>query len=57
MLILWSCGFSVNCLCGNRAPEDDLKVGDNDCDTLCVGDTSKTCGGEDKIQIYNIKSK
>lgn len=47
----------MNCLCGNRAPEDDLKLSDSDCDILCDGDSSKTCGGEDRIQIYDIKSK
>lgn len=47
----------MNCFCGNRAPEDDLKVGNELCDTLCVGESSKTCGGDDLIQIYSIKSK
>lgn len=49
--------FSVNCLCGNRAPQDDQKVSESDCDAICVGDSSKTCGGEDRIQIYDLNSK
>lgn len=49
--------FSVNCLCGNRAPQDDQKVSDSDCDVICVGDSSKTCGGEDRIQIYDLNSE
>lgn len=51
------CYFSINCLCGNRIPENNQKVADSDCDVTCVGNPSQTCGGEDRIQIYNIISK
>ncbi|KAL4131837.1 hypothetical protein QTP88_009086 [Uroleucon formosanum] len=46
--------LGINCYCGNRAPENDQKVFKSDCDTPCVGDSSKTCGGEDRIQIYDL---
>jgi len=49
--------FSINCLCSNHAPENSQKVDDANCDTTCVGDSSKTCGGEDRIQIYDLLSK
>lgn len=49
--------FSINCFCSNHAPENNQKVDDNNCDTTCVGDSSKTCGGEDRIQIYDLISK
>lgn len=47
---------SINCYCGNRAPENDQKVFESDCDTPCAGDSAKTCGGEDRIQIYDLMS-
>jgi len=49
--------FSINCLCSNNAPDNDQKVDDANCDITCVGDSSKTCGGEDRIQIYDLLSK
>eukprot|EP00102_Acyrthosiphon_pisum_P012999 XP_008182377.1 PREDICTED: uncharacterized protein LOC100165182 [Acyrthosiphon pisum] len=46
--------MGINCLCSNHAPENNQKVDDANCDTTCVGDSSKTCGGEDRIQIYDL---
>lgn len=46
--------LGVNCYCGNRAPESEQKVLESECDTPCVADSSKTCGGEDRIQIYDL---
>ncbi|XP_022166764.1 uncharacterized protein LOC111031217 [Myzus persicae] len=46
--------MGINCLCSNIAPENNQKVDDANCDTTCVGDSSKTCGGEDRIQIYDL---
>lgn len=31
-------------------------MSDSDCDTTCVGDATQTCGGEDRIQIYDLLS-
>lgn len=49
--------FSINCFCGNQVPGRNERVGDTDCDTPCIGDSSNTCGGEDRIQIYDLMSK
>lgn len=49
--------FSMNCICTDSAPTDDQKTDDSDCDTSCVGNSSETCGGEDRIQIYDLNSK
>lgn len=49
--------FSLNCYCSDDVPNDDQKVIDADCDTICVGNSNETCGGDDRIQIYNLKSK
>jgi len=44
-------------LCSNFVPANNQKIDDSNCDTTCVGDSSKTCGGEDLIQIYDLMSK
>ncbi|XP_060850898.1 uncharacterized protein LOC132929522 [Rhopalosiphum padi] len=44
----------INCYCGVRAPSPELYVENSDCDTPCVGDSTKTCGGEVTLQIYDI---
>lgn len=49
--------FSVKCLCSNLAPKNDNKVDDSDCDIACVGGSSSTCGGDERIQIYDLMSK
>lgn len=49
--------FSINCFCGNQVPDWHQRLVDTDCDTPCIGDLSKTCGGEDRIQIYDLMSK
>ncbi|XP_025423118.1 uncharacterized protein LOC112692604 isoform X2 [Sipha flava] len=46
--------IGINCLCGRQIPGRDQRVGDTDCDTPCIGDSSNTCGGEDRIQIYDL---
>ncbi|VVC39997.1 Hypothetical protein CINCED_3A002549 [Cinara cedri] len=46
--------MGINCFCGDRAPENNLNVDVNNCDIPCVGDSGKTCGGEDRIQIYDL---
>ncbi|CAH1711664.1 unnamed protein product [Aphis gossypii] len=46
--------MGINCFCSNHAPENNQKVDDSNCDTTCVGDSSKTCGGEDRIQVYDL---
>lgn len=48
--------FSANCLCSNSALNNDQKVSNTNCDATCIGDSSKTCGGENRIQIYNLIS-
>lgn len=48
--------FSVHCHCGNQGPQSDQKVIDTDCNTECIGDRSALCGGEDRIQIYDLMS-
>lgn len=49
--------FRIKCFCGDRAPENGLNAAVTDCDINCIGDPSKTCGGEDRIQIYDLDSK
>lgn len=56
-IIFVLCYFSINCFCGNRVPANDQKVDDNDCDKSCAGDSSITCGGDDRIQLYDLNSK
>lgn len=46
----------MDCFCSNSALTNDHKVGITNCDTTCIGDLSKTCGGKDRIQIYNLIS-
>lgn len=56
LLFLIDYCFSINCFCGSQVPGIDQKVVDTDCDTECLGDPNKTCGGEDRIQIYDLMS-
>ncbi|XP_026809559.1 uncharacterized protein LOC113551491 [Rhopalosiphum maidis] len=49
--------MGINCFCSDRKPEDDQKVDNTYCDIACVGDSSKTCGGEDRIHIYDLSKK
>merc|ERR1719173_274859 len=38
--------------CGHTPPEDDKIVKDKDCDRSCPGDSSKSCGGDWRMNVY-----
>jgi len=43
---------SSECFCGHTPPADEIVVDDGDCDYTCTGDSSKTCGGSWRINVY-----
>jgi len=44
--------YSSECFCGHTPPEDDKIVRDKDCDRSCPGDSSKSCGGDWRMNVY-----
>ena len=44
--------FSHECWCGN-SHSDALMISERRCNLTCSGDSSKTCGGSNAMEIYN----
>lgn len=47
----------MDCLCSNEPPSISQKLDETKCNSPCTGDSRQMCGGNDKIQIYNLRSK
>jgi len=46
--------YGHECWCGNDAPPEDKIVDMADCDYSCSGDSSQTCGGYWRMNVYRI---
>ncbi|XP_041484603.1 uncharacterized protein LOC121431162 isoform X2 [Lytechinus variegatus] len=48
--------FSHQCFCGTQGEDiyRDGKLPDGDCSAICTGDRLESCGGSDKISIYQV---
>ncbi|KAI9436607.1 hypothetical protein H4582DRAFT_401431 [Lactarius indigo] len=42
----------ANCYCGNFLSEISINVADSDCNIPCAGDSTETCGGTLRINLY-----
>ena len=40
------------CFCGNTPPAEEDLTKESDCNRKCPGDSSKTCGGSWKMNVY-----
>ena len=44
------------CFCGNVLPAAELKR-PGECTTVCSGNQSEMCGGDERINIYDVPGK
>ena len=49
--------YSFQCWCGNDTPSKTLIRSQEECKIKCSGDQSQYCGGDWRINIYEIKGK
>ena len=46
----------VGCWCGNSKPDDDPRLtSDSECNVPCTGDASISCGGFDRMGVYEVE--
>ena len=46
-----------DCWCGDDLPEISRKTSKSECNKDCPGDASKSCGGENRMQIYRVNNQ
>ncbi|XP_054261821.1 uncharacterized protein LOC128985882 [Macrosteles quadrilineatus] len=44
--------YQKECFCGNSRPNSTLDVPDSECESVCTGDPSQTCGGGWRVEAY-----
>lgn len=44
--------FRIECFCSKTKPPDDKKDDDSQCNMECAGDSSKHCGGDNRISVH-----
>jgi len=44
--------YGSECFCGHTPPEDDFVAQPEECDRTCPGDSSLTCGGSWRMNVY-----
>ena len=45
--------YSDNCWCGNTPPPSTARTSESECNMPCSGDSSKTCGGSWRMNVYS----
>ncbi|KAH7304755.1 glycosyl hydrolase family 3 N terminal domain-containing protein [Stachybotrys elegans] len=46
--------FGRQCLCGGEIASDARQVDESECDMVCPGDSSATCGQSERVNIWEI---